>query len=127
MRVNCLNEDLSKNITNINTLEEQQQYRFCLIINQILTEGEPPNFWKQFLEDFYFTFKNHWGRNVNDKIIEKINSLNLCCWTNILIKWIKIIYSVVWQLILQPLFTFFADYFVHIWELYVLPIIQSFI
>ena len=47
-------------------------------------------------------------------------------WTNCLLKWIEIIFSIIWQLILQPLITFFADYFFHIWELYLLPIVQGF-
>uniref|UniRef100_A0A914MHB4 Uncharacterized protein n=1 Tax=Meloidogyne incognita TaxID=6306 RepID=A0A914MHB4_MELIC len=122
MRENYLNEDLSKNIENIQNLEELQQFRFCLEINKMLKKGEPPNSWKQFLQDFYFTFKNAWGRNVADKIEEKIKSLNICCWTNSLIKWIKI----VWQLLFQPIFLFFTDYFIHVWDFYILPIIKSF-
>ena len=67
---------MSKNIKN-NTIEEKQQQRFCLLIQQMLTKGEPPNSWQQFFEDFYFTFKNHWKSNINDKIVEKILSLNI--------------------------------------------------
>ncbi|CAK5074712.1 unnamed protein product [Meloidogyne enterolobii] len=122
MRENYLNEDLSKNVENIQNLEELQQFRFCLEINKMLKNGEPPNSWKQFLQDFYFTFKNAWGRNVADKIEEKIKSLNICCWTNSLIKWIKI----VWQLLFQPIFVFFTDYFIYVWDFFILPMIKSF-